>query len=307
MLDDPSGAPLSTGLFYHTDPPKRDTGREKIGIIIPTAVNPIFPDIADKLKRAAGAVGLYSFVCNSQNYLQHEADCISALNYANVSGIIAMPVCNESHELYLESNSPVVFYGCRSPEESVGYLAMDDILAGRIAAQRLLINGHREFAFLSYPPDSYAAADRLNGFSSVVQEEGSKLVIVNVKSYRLEDSYSAMRSLLESASLPTAIAAADDFIAIGAWQALRERKLPVGDGIALLGFGNTPFAALPKHGLSSVGPVGENQAEEAVSLLRAMESGICGMRSRQLLTPQLICRSTFSDRTSASSPLTIKD
>ena len=291
----PDSLPRSEGLYYHSDPSAFAADSEKIGILIPNAVNPAYPDMADKLQRAAQAAGLCALICDAQNSLRRESICLCTLLDANVSGIVAMPVCDESHELYVESSMPVVLYGCRSPEEALGYLAMDDMLAGRIAAERLLAQGHRRLAFLSYPVPSYAAADRLNGFSNIVHEKNAELLIANVPGGRLEDSYSAMLTLLESNSPPTAIAASDDFIAIGAWQALREKKLPVGDGIALLGFGNTPFAALPKHGLSSVGPVGEDQAAMAVSLLQTMQNGICGMRSHVILTPQLVCRSTFRD------------
>ena len=291
----PGSLPIPEEPYYHSDPSAYAADCEKIGVIIPNAVNPAYPDMADKLKRAAQAAGLCALVCNTDNSLRREADCLSVLLDANVSGIVAMPVCDESHELYVESGSPVVLYGCRTPEESLGYIAMDDILAGRIAAERLTAQGHRRLAFLSYPARSYAVTDRLNGFSTVVREKSAELMIANVSGGRLQDSFSAMLALLESDSPPTAIAASDDFTAIGAWQALREKQLPVGDGIVLLGFGNTPFAALPKHGLSSVGPVGEDQAAITISALQAMQNGLCGMRSRILLTPKLVCRSTFRD------------
>lgn len=287
--------PILEGLYYHSDPAAFAADSEKIGIIIPTAVNPAYPDMADKLKRAAQDVGLCALVCNAQNSLRREAMCLSTLLEANVSGIVAMPVCDESHELYVKCSAPVVLYGCRSPEKALGYLAMDNMLAGRIAAEHLIAQGHRRLAFLSYPASSYAVTDRLNSFLTITRENKAELLIANVPGGRLKDSYSAMLSLLESNSPPTAIAASDDYIAIGAWQALREKKLPVGDGISLLGFGNTPFAALPKHGLSSVGPAGEDQAAMTVSLLQAMQNGICAMRSRIVLTPKLVCRSTFRD------------
>jgi DNA-binding LacI/PurR family transcriptional regulator len=213
----PGSLPISEALYYHADPSVYAADCEKIGVIIPTAINPAYPDMADKLKRAAQAAGLCALVCNAQNSLRREADCLSVLLDANVSGIVAIPVCDDSHELYIEANPPVILYGCRTPEESLGYIAMDDILAGRIAAEHLTAQGHRRLAFLSYPARSYAVADRLNGFSTVVQEKSAELLIVNVSGGRLEDSYSAMLTIIESESPPTAIAASDDFIAIGAW------------------------------------------------------------------------------------------
>ncbi len=286
---------MSDGLYYHTSPSDIAQVCEKIGVIIPNAMNPAYPDMAYNIKRTAQSSGLRALVCNAQNSLSRETACLSALLEANVTGIIAMPVNDQSHDLYVESSSPVVVYGCRTPEETLGNLAMDDELAGRLAAKHLLARGHRKLAFLADAEQPYFVKDRLNGFAAIVQESGAELTIANVEGCSLRDSYFAMLSLLNEDSPPTAIAAMDDYTAIGAWQALRDNNIPVGDGVALLGFGNTPFAMLPKHGLSSVGPVGEDQAGAAIALLHAMQSGVCGMRSRMLLTPHLVCRSTFHD------------
>jgi DNA-binding LacI/PurR family transcriptional regulator len=170
---------------------------------------------------------------------------------------------------------------------------MDNYRAGQLAAERLLLHGHRKLAFLMVPVHSIACSDRLKGFSDAVRScDDAVLHVVNTSGIRLEESYQAMLQLLAAGNLPTAIAAADDFIAIGAWQALREKMLAVGSEYALIGFGNTPFAALPKHGLSSVGPEDPDLASIAVQLLLDMQNGQTSA-SHRILTPQLVSRSTF--------------
>ncbi len=275
---------------YHSD--TCSSKCKTIGIVIPTEVNPIYPDLADKLKRIVRSFGLTAFVCNAQNSLQREALCVSLLK-SNVSGIIAMPICDDSYELYAELGIPTVLLGCRTHKETLGYVAMDNERAGQLAAERLLLYGHRKLAFLTYPVHSIAYSDRLKGFSDAVRTcDGAKLHVVNTAAgIRLEESYQAVLQLLISGDPPTAIAAADDFLAIGAWQALREKNLPVGSEYALIGFGNTPFAALPKHGLSSVGPDAD-LAGIAVQLLLDIQNGETSAPHR-ILPPQLVSRSTF--------------
>ena len=292
MRGKPSGLNAALEEFiYHSD--TCSSGGKAIGIVFPTEMNPIYPDLADKLKRTASSFGLMAFVCNVQESLQREALCVSALLKANVSGIIAMPVCDDSHELYAQTGIPSVLLGCRSHIDMLGYVAMDNYKAGHLAAEQLLLRGHKELAFLMYPPHSIACSDRLRGFSDAVREYGgAALRVVNLAGIRLEDSYQAMLQLLHAVNPSTAIAAADDFIAIGAWQALREKKLPVGSEYALIGFGNTPFASLPKHGLTSVGPDAPDWAGIAVPLLLNMQNRQIDELHR-ILTPHLISRSTF--------------
>jgi DNA-binding LacI/PurR family transcriptional regulator len=153
----PTGSlPISEALYYYQQTHRLYAADcEKIGVIIPTAINPAYPDMADKLSARRRRRPWRLFVMHKP--LAAGGRLSLVLLDANVSGIVAIPVCDDSHELYIEANPPVILYGCRTPEESLGYIAMDDILAGRIAAEHLMPrDSQARFSLL--PARSYAVA-----------------------------------------------------------------------------------------------------------------------------------------------------
>jgi LacI family transcriptional regulator len=90
---------------------------------------------------------------------------------------------------------------------------------------------------------------------------------------------------------PTAIFAANDLMAIGAMQALREEGLVVPDDISLVGFDNIAMAALVHPGLTTIDQfpreVGTLAAKRLVSRLEGEDDG---PQTFQQLQYQLVIR-----------------
>jgi LacI family transcriptional regulator len=124
---------------------------------------------------------------------------------------------------------------------------MVDKLDGvRRIVEHLVNLGHRRIACISYAPtnkkcDPYR---RLMVYREVLEAAGIDYDEALVRDGRFdpETGYEAMKSLLESSPLPTALYAMCDVIAFGAMTAIREAGLRIPEDIAVVGFDDMRLA-----------------------------------------------------------------
>jgi signal transduction histidine kinase/DNA-binding LacI/PurR family transcriptional regulator len=160
----------------------------------------------------------------------------------NTDGLIVMPpfaskVGNPYYSDLLANNFPVVFAGNR---ESGPAVIVDNETGIMQALTHLLEHGHQRIAFLSGHESLFQddSGRRLSAYLVGVQKLG--LVedpALIVRGYHtVPGGYQAMRQLLKSRTVFTAVIASNDESAIGAAQALHEAGLQVPKDIALIGF-----------------------------------------------------------------------
>lgn len=99
-----------------------------------------------------------------------------------------------------------------------------------------------------------------------------------------------MTSLLAAGEPIDAVFAAGDEMAVGAIQAIRDRGLRVPEDIAVVGFDNSPHAAVGEVPLTTVA---HPCAEIGQELVRALSRAMKGEPPiSQLITPSLVVRSS---------------
>jgi DNA-binding LacI/PurR family transcriptional regulator len=102
----------------------------------------------------------------------------------------------------------------------------------------------------------------------------------------------AIRSLIESGSLPTAILSCNDFNAVGAISALEDAGLRVPADVSVVGYDNTSLAALRHVSLTTIDqPRAEFGRLAALALLQRVRDGRTEP-VRHLLNPSLVVRNT---------------
>lgn len=133
---------------------------------------------------------------------------------------------------------PLVLTGQRVPGRACVFI---DNHAGAAAATRHLLNlGHTRIAYIGSrtgPHVSRSSRDRLAGYASVMGESGFEPWSV-LKSHGHEGGGLAAGELLSGLSLPTAVLAESDDMALGAHRTLRRSGIAVPETISLMGFDN---------------------------------------------------------------------
>lgn len=163
---------------------------------------------------------------------------------------------------------PSVLVNCLTADRRFRSLLPDEFGAAQACTHSLLELGHRDIAFINGPLDYWAAAERLRGYESALKEFDvePKPNLKKTGDWWPETAYELTRELVDSAA-PTAILCGNDRMALGCYDALRERGLVVPDDVSVLGFDNQEFAAHMRPAIGSVRLPDYEMAERAVELL----------------------------------------
>ena len=162
--------------------------------------------------------------------------------------------------------------------------------------------GHREIAFLAGPSTLFVARARLAGYRRGLEVAGiafdERLVIHT--SFDREGGALGVDTLLGGAAPFTAIACANDPLAMGALARLAELGIDVPGQLSVAGFDDVPVAAITSPSLSTVRlplrEMGRRGFAEAARVLNGepLERTVCRPSSRCVRRPGLLrpCRSS---------------
>jgi LacI family transcriptional regulator len=115
--------------------------------------------------------------------------------------------------------------------------------SGSLRATEYLIGlGHRRIGFIAGPPQLMCSRARLDGYRAALETAGiafdDKLIYPG--NFYHESGFTGGSKLLESAEPPTAIFASSDQMALGVYEAIRQRGLRVADDVSVVGFDDLP-------------------------------------------------------------------
>ncbi|MBB6730385.1 GntR family transcriptional regulator [Cohnella zeiphila] len=124
-------------------------------------------------------------------------------------------------------------------------IQFDDEKIGRTAAEAMLERGHRRLALLAGPEKYRSARLRAKGFADRAAEAEAPLTVLAAKmnwqgGYESGD---AIAERIRSEAAPTALFAANDWMAAGLIQRLKELGLRVPEDVSVVGCDDIPLAA----------------------------------------------------------------
>ena len=138
--------------------------------------------------------------------------------------------------------------------ETAPSVVSDSYGGAKLAVEHLIGLGHRRVAMISGPITARESNERLRGYKDTLLNAGIDYLdeYVCVANYNIETGRIAMQELLALDPRPTAVFAANDPMAIGAMEFLREVNIRVPDEIAIVGFDNSILAPRVTPALTSV-------------------------------------------------------
>jgi DNA-binding LacI/PurR family transcriptional regulator len=251
---------------------------ETIGLIIPapqdkTFGNPFYTEILRGFTHQAKIEGydLLLFINEYQfNYSQLFHD-------RRVDGLLLVGVNrNDKGVIQLSKNKfPYILTGKVDYREA-NYVDADN-RGGAYQAVSYLVNlGHKRIGYLGGSFDFVFNQERFEGYLQSINTE--------------ESGYEAMRKLLESSSIPTAVFVANDLDAIGAMKAVKEKGLRIPEDISLIGFDDIQLTSYTEPTLTTVRQPIYEMGTTAISLLVQLIEGKKEEPLKVELPTQLIIR-----------------
>ncbi len=185
-----------------------------------------------------------------------DADYLRLYFQRKVDGLILItPDLNnpQINDIQAQNISCVVI-GDRPVKNIISYVDSDNYSGMHRVAECLIKKGHRKIAFLKGESTSPNARERFNGFSDALRENGLKLPDdwVLDGDFTPESGSNALKRLLASGQLPTALICANDLMALGALAEAKTAQIKIPEDLALTGFDGIPITAYTDPPLSTV-------------------------------------------------------
>lgn len=157
-------------------------------------------------------------------------------------------------------NLPFISFN-RRHEFMGNYVEMDNFSAGRLAVRHLIEKGHRQILWIGGSMRMSTFRNRYLGFrhecDTFLDENGQKLLLslrtVNYKETDRPDLAVMIQSLQNNGSMPTAICAATDSLAMNAMNHLISMGFSVPDDISVIGIDNVRLSGTPLVELTTIG------------------------------------------------------
>lgn len=230
------------------------------------------------VERVARQSGFHVFFGNSGSNPGHERSYIESMLDNQVGGFIFVDSqvrAREAPPLPARS-APHVFLYEYAADGSAPSVIPDDELGGFEGTRHLLAQGRRRVAFVNGDLSFEAARKRKEGYARALREAGLPLddnLLIDTGSWREEGGYLAAQQLFEGPEPPTAVFFANDYLAIGGLEALKERGLRVPTDVAILGFDDRSAAKHARPTLSTMRLPFEVMGERAGRLVLDMIAG----------------------------------
>ena len=170
------------------------------------------------------------------HFIDQYDDITQRLRAWNAEGSIFVGTFDEDIEKIIRDNRiPLVFTDSYSHIRQITNVGIDDYKGGALAAQCLLDNGHKNFAFVGWSLVSSVIRTRLKGFRDTLKKAGFYLDpshILEVKE-SMEDVVDALCQFKEG---HTAIFTSADLLAVSLMDHLKKRNRTAPQDYSIIGF-----------------------------------------------------------------------
>ena len=231
------------------------TGRTKlIGLVSNNFHNPIFLQVFDQFTKGLQDRGLRPLLVNLSDEVEPENSVRMLRAYSVDAVIVASSTLPESFaEGFQTAGVPVVHsFGRHLEDPKVNVLGIDNIEAGRLAAQTLIARGYKRVGFMGGPETATSTQDRYRGFIEEMRRNPQIEVTSSfAKKYAFDAGRAEMLRLL-SGTPAEAYFCGDDVLSIGALSAIQSSNLSVPGDIGLLGLNDMEMAQWENINLTTI-------------------------------------------------------
>jgi len=267
----------------------RSKRSKTLALVLTDITNPFFTTIARGVEDTANDAGYAVIFCNTDESISKERKYLQMLLEQRVGGIILVPALSvpESVAFIQKHETPVVVLDRRISGVKTDVVRCDSEM-GAYQLTRLLISlGHRQIAILTGPRGTSTAEDRVIGCQRALAEANLELP-PGQDYYGLftqQSGYDMTLRAMAKTPKPTAIFAANNFIAIGALKALQAAGVSVPETVALVGFDDLPTALITFPFLTVAAQPAYEMGKKATEILLARLSNETPSPFQEIILP----------------------
>ncbi|HEU0285056.1 MAG TPA: LacI family DNA-binding transcriptional regulator [Sphingomicrobium sp.] len=269
-----------------------------IGVVLPDFHGEFFSEIVRGMDREASRHGYMLLLANVHAGSDQSTNALRAMR-GRVDGLIILAPHLSEGELAeaVPARTPAVLINTRGDAGGHPGVQLDNAAGTRAVADHLIALGRKQVVHISGAPGNIDAQERAKVFRAAMEKQGVAVEVMP-GDFSEESGEAAVATLLKSGRKFDAVFAANDMMAIGALQALRQAGLRVPEDVAVVGFDDIPLA---RHlGLTTVRVRIAELGERALDRLLSILAGEADGGGRELHMPELVIRSTTDRSVSGS-------
>jgi LacI family transcriptional regulator len=260
-----------------------------LALVLPDIANPFWTTVARGVEDAASDSGFNVILCNTDESEAEQAKYLTVLLQKQIDGFVLAPARStaEPVELIQRQGVPIVVLDRHVPCAQVDIVRCDSVRGAYQLVRHLLTLGHGRIAVLTGPTGVSTAEDRVAGYRQALEETGldANADLIYYGEFTQASGYDMTQQALTAAPRPTALFAANNFIAAGSLRALRDAGLQVPEDIALVSFDDLPSAFIIDPFLTVTDQPAYEMGRRATELLLARLSGLAPTDYQEILLP----------------------
>lgn len=271
---------VASELGYRPNAAARGLARQRsgwFGLVTEIVTSPLAVEVIRGAQERAWRDERFLLIAPSDDEVQMEAAAIEKLLEQRVEGLIIAATWHRA--LVVPENAydvPCVLVNCFDANGRLPSVVPDEVGGGRKAAQVLLDAGHEHIGHITLDPGIPAQIGRLRGFRTTLAQAGVTLDddLIATGDGSTESGYLGAAELLDRDDRPTAIFCGNDRMAMGAYDAAKERGLRIPEDLSIVGFDDQQFLADSlRPGLTTVALPFQEMGASGVSMLTSLTAG----------------------------------
>src|SRR5690349_14167505 len=275
-----------------------------VGVLVPDITNPVFPPILRGVEDALALAGYTAILANTDNDAGRERAVLENMFARRVDGLILATARRRDPivERCIAEDLPVVLINRTVDSGAVSSVVNDDAFGIELVVRHLVERGHTRIAHLAGPLTLSTGNTRHRAFLAASKAAGIKAdfrSVVACGAFSEEEGKRGFFELWRRDRSFTAVAAGNDLLALGCYDAARELGLRVPHDVAVTGFNDMPFVDKLQPPLTTVRIPHYRMGEEAARTLLDRLHDSAAAVEHVRLRPELIVRGSTEARTAA--------
>lgn len=266
-----------------------------LALVVPTISNPFFAEVVEEVERVADQHDYQLLLSMTHNSPEEGKRHLERMASRWVDGFIVMGMAGDLTDVLALKNAGkevVLSVWNQDPRtQSLPIVDIDFRLAGELATRHLLEYGHRRIATILEEP---VQLTRRQGFQAALAEAGIPALPEYIRQgdSSFESGYKCTLELLALPVPPTAIFAGNDWMALGAIEAIASQGLSVPNDLSVVGVDDITLAAHANPRLTTISTPKREMARAATELLLRYIQGsdIPEQPLKILVSPHLVVR-----------------
>lgn len=280
-------------LNYQPNAAARSLARGKTGIIgltLTTLDDSFLDAVVKETNERLGEHGYLLALSIARSF--EDAFRRSLFQEDRVDGVILLSPTDEDEFIMELKNKkiPLVLVDNSKSHPSVCSVIVDNFKGGYEVGKHLIELGHTDIAHIAGPDPFLSSRERERGFLTALEEAGLKPRCIERGTFSMSSGYEIATRWIDAGELPSALFAADDYIALGVIDACLNRGVRIPEQLSIVGFDDQKFASEFRPKLTTVRQPADKIGAAGVELLLEAMNDPAKRQTTVTIEPTLIVR-----------------